>query len=551
MRFVDSAVALVVSLLAAPVIAAPFADISASNIAATVTFLADDLLEGRQIGHRGHEIAARYVAAQFAQMGLQPAGTMGYFQRLQLQERSFASTSETLTLTRPDGSTSWLNGSALSVSPGISVGPEVIEAPLVFVGYGIISKELAINDYTGLDVRGKIVVMLTGAPGDIDSEIAAHLGRTKGSAANAMGAIGIINVRTLAQIERAPWAKTAAAARGPRRNWIGPDGTPDAEVSAVKFNAAIDDAAAERLFAGAARSLAAVRAEAVNSHPSGFGLIGTARLERNTALSVISSPNLIAVLPGSDPQFMDQMVLLTAHLDHLGVRSGDNGDLIYNGAMDNASGVAVLLEVARSFAQARKAPRRSLMFMVTTGEEGGLLGSNYFTHFPTVALRRIVSEVNIDMPILTCDFGDVIAYGAARSTMGASVKAAAQSMKIGLSPDPQPVEALFTRSDHYPFVRAGVPSVFLKTGWHDVNGGLGCRAADIAFRRDHYHEVSDDLSLPLDWNVAAKFARLNAEISRTIANNREAPIWLAGDYFGAAFERSGPKAGASITHRKF
>jgi Zn-dependent M28 family amino/carboxypeptidase len=170
------------------------------------------------------------------------------------------------------------------------------------------------------------------------------------------------------------------------------------------------------------------------------------------------------------------------------------------------------------------------------------MGSSYFARYPTVGIERIVSEVNIDMPILTCDFADVIAYGANRSTMGPLVAAAAKKQGLTMSPDPQPVEALFTRSDHYPLVRAGIPAVFLKTGWHDTQGGLTCRDAETLFRRTHYHEPSDDLSRPIDWNVAVKFARINAEISRTIANAHDAPRWYSGDYFGEVFAPAAPKA---------
>lgn len=521
--------------------APPPGTITAQELQATVTFLADDLLEGRQIGRRGHEIAARYVAAQFKTMGLLPAGTQGYFQPISFEERSFASTQETLTLVRGATRTVFVNGVELAVAPGNVAGPETISAPLVFVGFGIAAPELGIDDYAGVDVRGKIVVALTGAPVALNSEIAAHLGRTKTGEAAARGAIGMIQVRTLLQAERGPWAKTAATARLPRRNFVGPDGTTGGDQAGLKFSASVDDAAAARLFDGSAMSFAAVQAAAVSGTPHGFALNGTAQLDRSNTVTTITSSNLLARLPGSDPALTDQLVMLSAHLDHHGMRSG-SGDTIYNGALDNAAGVATLLAVARSFASERKAPKRSLLFLVTTGEEGGLMGSSYFARYPTVGIDRIVSEVNIDMPILTCDFADVVAYGADRSTMGPLVAAAAARQKLALTSDPQPGEALFTRSDHYPMVRAGVPSVYLRTGWRDTQGGMTCRDAENTFRRTHYHEPSDDLSQPIDWNVAVKFARINAEISRTIANTREAPRWYAGDYFGELFAPGAPKA---------
>ena len=519
----------------------PPGTITAAELQATVTFLADDLLEGRQIGRRGHAIAMRYVASQFAAMGLEPAGTQGFYQPISFEERSFASERETLTLTRDDKTSVFVNGVDLSVGPGNVVGAETISAPLVFVGFGLASKELGIDDYAGLDVRGKIVVALAGAPNSLNSEVAAHLARVKTGEAAALGAVGMITVRTIAQATRGPWSKAASTARLPRRNFINPDGSTGGDAGSLKFSANVDDAAAAQLFAGSAMSFVAVQAAAETGAPHGFALTGTVKLDRSNAVTTITSANLLARLAGSDPALTDQLVLLSAHLDHLGMRTGE-GDTIYNGALDNAAGVATLLAVARSFAAEKKRPKRSLLFLVTTGEEGGLMGSSYFARYPTVGIERIVSGVNIDMPILTCDFADVIAYGANRSTMGPLVAAAAKKQGLTMSPDPQPVEALFTRSDHYPLVRAGIPAVFLKTGWRDTQGGMTCRDAETLFRRTHYHEPSDDLSRPIDWNVAVKFARINAEISRTIANAHDAPRWYSGDYFGEVFAPAAPKA---------
>jgi hypothetical protein len=518
-------------------------DISPAAIKAEVTFLADDLLEGRALGSRGHEIAAKQVAAQFAAMGLIPAGTDGsWFQRINFAERSLDAPPATLLLTRDGGSTSFTNGVDLSVGPGTTAGTETAGGGLVFVGFGLQSPQLGINDYAGLDVRGKVVVVLAGAPNGMNSEIGAHLGRSKSLFAEANGAIGVITVRTVAADMRGPWSKTVASLWRPRRVWIGPDGMPDVSNGSVKFEASLSNDAATKLFAGSLQSFEQVRAAAETSSPAGFALPGHVTLTRATKVATVSSPNILARLPGSDPAVTDQVVLLSAHLDHLGIKPGSSGDTIYNGAMDNASGVATLIEVARSFATDKKAPRRSLLFLVTTGEESGLQGSSYFARYPTVAIDRIVSEVNLDMPILTCDFGDVVAYGADRSTMGPIVAAAVKKQGLKLAPDPQPTEALFTRSDHYPLVRAGVPSVFLKTGWHDTAGGLTCRDAEADFRKNRYHEPSDDLSQPLDWAVAAKFARINAEISRSIANAKDVPHWYAGDYFGDQFAPRATKA---------
>ena len=251
---------------------------------------------------------------------------------------------------------------------------------------------------------------------------------------------------------------------------------------------------------------------------------------------------MLGLLPGTDPKLAAEIVVISAHLDHVGIKAGakPGEDAIYNGAMDNATGSATLLEAATALAKAR--PKRSVLFLATTAEESGLLGADYFARQPTVDVKRIVADVNIDMPILTCNFGDVVAFGGDRSTIGPVVAAAAKAEKLGLSPDPQPEEAVFTRSDHYPFVRKGVPSVFLKTGWTDTKGGMTCKDAERNFRLNSYHEVSDQLDLPFDWTAAAKWSRLNTNIIRLIANAKAAPRWYEGDYFGTAFAPDAPKA---------
>ncbi len=522
--------------------AAPLPDRMPGALHAHVAFLADDLLEGRGLGTRGHEIAARYVAAQFAAMRLQPAGTDGYFQRIAFVESRFASERETLTLVRGATTAVWTNGVEAVMTPGTTEGVDRMTAPLVFVGFGLKDARLGINDYAGLDVAGKIVVALSGSPPGTNTEIGAHLARGKAGFALAAGAVGLIQVRTQSEAERRPWAKGLTSARQPRRSLVGPDGKVLGDGAGLRLRASVDDAPAALLFDGAAQSFAEVRAAAARGAVKGFALTGTLAADRTIATTRVTSPNILAMLPGSNAALTDQVVLISAHLDHLGIRTDRKGDQIFNGAMDNASGVATLIEAARALSSGKTAPKRSVLFLVTTGEESGLLGADYYARQPTVRLDRIVSEINIDMPILTCDFGDVVAFGAERSTLGAAVRAAAKAEGLGLSPDPQPEEAIFTRSDHYPLVRAGVPAVFLKTGWHDAKGGLTCRDAERDFRLNRYHEPGDDLNQALDWDVAAKFARLNVGIIRRLADAARAPQWLKDDYFGETFAPGSAKA---------
>lgn len=505
----------------------------APQIEAHVRFLADDLLEGRGTGTRGHEIAARYVAAQLAALGVRPAaGEGGWFQRIAFDERSFAGTRETLTLLGRGKPVVLVNGGDATFGPAETAGTDRVEGELVFAGFGLKSERLGVDDYAGLDLAGKVAVVLSGSPTTMDSEIGAHLARSKAGAARAAGAIGVITVRTRASAGQREWPRVASTARLPRRGWLTPDGKPGGEGAGLRFNAGVSEAAAAMLFEGATRSLTAVLDEAANGAPKGFVLPGRVRIDRSTSVKRLTSPNVIGVLPGTSRA--DELVLVMAHLDHMGVREGNAGDKIYNGAMDNAAGVAIMLDTARRLAASKRLPR-SVLFMATTAEEGGLLGAEYFAAHPPLALNRVVAAVNLDMPILTCDAADVIAYGAARSTLAPIVAAAARESDLVSSPDPQPIEAIFTRSDHYPLIKAGIPAVFLKTGWRDRRGGMACREADQSFRRDHYHEPSDDMSRAFDWVAAERFAAVNTGITRRIATARERPRWLEGDFFGESF----------------
>ncbi|RYD49895.1 MAG: M20/M25/M40 family metallo-hydrolase [Sphingomonadales bacterium] len=249
------------------------------------------------------------------------------------------------------------------------------------------------------------------------------------------------------------------------------------------------------------------------------------------------APNVLGIIPGSDPKLKDEYIVISAHLDHIGKGRAGGSDTIFNGAMDNASGVATMLEAARAFATSGKAPRRSILFVALAAEEQGLLGSDFLARNPLIGNGKFVANVNLDMPILLYDFQDVVAFGAEHSTMGPIVSAAAAKMGVTLSPDPVPSEKLFLRSDHYSFVKQGVPSVFLVTGFK--NGG---EKAFREFEKSHYHQVSDDLSLPFDWKAGAKFAKINYLIARELADTDKAPLWYEGNTYGNRYAKKAPKA---------
>jgi Zn-dependent M28 family amino/carboxypeptidase len=383
------------------------------------------------------------------------------------------------------------------------------------------------DDYRGLNVRGRIVVVLDGYPQGTASDVGAHLNSEKARMASARGAVGLITVRTRADADGAGWRRYAAASSRPLTTWVGPDGRAFAGHD-LAFTATLDRSAAEPIFAAAGHSLAQVLAE--TPRPRGFAFAEPARVEAEAPTSTrFISANVIAMLPGSDPALAGEYVLLMAHLDGLGISPGGEGDRIRNGAMDNATGIATLIEVAREMSEPGNQPRRPILFAAVTAEEKGLLGAEYLAANP-VTDGRVAAVVNLDMPVLTYAFQDVIAFGAEHSTMGPIVARAAAQMGVALTPDPLPEQGLFTRSDHYEFVRVGVPAVFLMTGF----GGEG-RERFTGFLQNEYHSPRDDLSLPFDWQAGARFARLNYLIAREIADGSEAPLWYADSFFGEAF----------------
>jgi len=315
--------------------------------------------------------------------------------------------------------------------------------------------------------------------------------------------------------------------------WIGPDGVPGRTGEHVQVSASFSPEGAAKLFEGASVSYADISAalEDEEALPAPFALPVELEIVSNGEHNDIMSSNVVAILEGSDPVLKNEFVVLSAHLDHLGTHERpDTDDAIHNGALDNASGIASMLEVARAFAESGRRPKRSLMFVAVTAEEKGLVGSEYFANFPTRPIESIVANVNLDMPVLLYDFTDVIAFGAEHSTIGEIAEQALAPMGVALSPDPMPQQAIFVRSDHYNFVRQGVPAIFLATGY--ANGG---EEAWGMFFAENYHKPSDDLSQDIHWQAGAKFALANYRIVRALANANERPMWVADDYFGNRF----------------
>lgn len=509
---------------------------SPDRIRADVTYLSDDLLEGRDTGTRGYDLAAKYVATRYAALGLQPANNGSYLQTVPFVIATpKADAKNVVTI----GGKAFANGEDVVLS-GTSLFPDQSETfEVVFVGYGFEDKRYGFDDYAGLDVRGKVVAVISSLPEGAPSDVVANLADKRADLAESKGAIGMLTLATPATLKQMSWDRIKAYSSVPRLRWLHPDGKPNVVAPKLRIGGFLGPAASEALLAGgpmpADKLYAAIADTKVK--PKGFVIPGTFGFERHSAVEKLNSPNVVGLLPGSDPELADEVVMFMAHLDHDGIVPADKGDTIMNGAMDNASGIATMLEAARAFAESGDRPRRSVLFAAVTAEEDGLLGAEYLAKYPVLKDKKVVAVVNLDMPILTYDFQDLIAFGAEHSTMGPAVDRAVQSVGIKLSPDPMPQEGLFTRSDHYMFVKEGIPSVFLATGW----AGAG-KAAVEDFLANHYHRVTDDVNRPINWKAAAKFAQINYAIGRELANAPDAPRWYEGSYFGDKFAQAQPKA---------
>jgi hypothetical protein len=524
---------------APPAVPESRSEFSADRIRAHVAFLADDSLEGRESGTRGHEVAARYIASQFTLAGVKPAGENGgYLQSVNLLEATRSGPPGTVTLRTPRGAQTLTHGGAVMMRGPIAGGAVKLSAPLVFVGYGMQDATLGYDDYRDLDVRGKVAVILWGSPKGIDSEIGAHLQSEQGRVAAEHGAVATLYVATRPTAAAFPWEQVQQFAAAPPTTWVPKDGAPFDPSHGIGASARVDPKSAALLFEGAPKSLAQVldEADADGGRPVGFPLVATADISVSTTTRRFSSPEVIGIVEGSDPKLKDEYVALMAHADHIGISENGGGDRINNGALDNAAGVAMLLEVGRAFATAERKPRRSILLVANTAEEKGLLGAEYFAHYPTVPIERITAAIDLDMPMLLYDFTDVVAYGATHSNLEAALRTAAETMKIAVSPDPMPEQAVFVRSDHYSMVKVGVPAVMLATGM--ANGG---DAAWGRFLSTNYHQPSDDLSLPIIWSAGAKFADLNYRVVRALADAETPVRWYEGDYFGNLFAANATK----------
>ena len=512
-------------------------------IRAHMRFLSDSTLDGRAPDSRGYQIAARYVAAQLEAMGVRPAGLGGtWFQQVPLR-KAVLDTSKSSMVLLADGTASrpaeqaFVDGRDYVLTGDVNHSEYTLEAPVVFVGFGVTAPEEKYDDYAGLDVHGKIVVTFYGAPSTFESTVRAFYSDDVEKTKNALahGAIATISTMLPEDWKRWPWEWDVPQYRMGSTNWLDKTGTP---YNAFGNLALLSPSGAEKLFAGAPSSLEESFAAARSGRHQSVLLPWKAQIHTVSAQTTYESPNIIGKLVGSDPVLRNQYVVYTAHVDHLGTCPPIDGDAICHGSLDNASGVATLLEIARAYTHLKQPPRRSVLFVFVTGEEMGLLGSDYFVHVPTVPLQQIVANVNIDVaPGMLFSMKDVVGLGAEHSSLNKALVSASRELGYTLSADPMPEEVDFIRSDQYSFVQQGVPALYINDGVAAVDPAVNGLALGKKWLVTRYHTPLDNIDQPLDYESGTKAARLNFLVGYELAQWNQSPQWNQGNFFGARFGR--------------
>jgi Zn-dependent M28 family amino/carboxypeptidase len=516
--------------------------ISESALRAHIKFLSDDRLEGRGTGARGGELAALYCAEQFEAMGLKAAGPKGnYFQPVSLVGVKADPKTE-LRVTNGQHNEIFKFADDFVAFTGAQTASVSITAPLVFVGYGIDAPEQKWNDYKGPaeDYRGKILVMLVNDPPATKEEPNLFGGRTltyygrwtyKYEEAARRGAIGAILLHTN-ESAGYPWSVVRTSNGSWRFDIARTAGDP---TSFLQIRSWMTDEAAHRLMTMAGQNLDQLRQQAASRDFRPINLNLTASIDLHSELKRVEAPNVAAILPGRDPKLRDEYVVYSAHWDHFGIGAPDkNGDTIYNGALDNATGVASVLEIARVMSQlpAAEKPRRSILFLITTGEEQGLLGSEWYSLHPLVPLKRTAADINLDSMNILAPTRDFVPLGAERSTLKQVVDAIARERSLTISPDSRPEQGSFYRSDHFPFAKVGVPSISLKEGSDYVGHTKDWGEKKFReYNEAHYHQPSDEFHD--DWNFAAMIqeADFALAIGRRVADLPTLPKFNPNDEF--------------------
>jgi Zn-dependent M28 family amino/carboxypeptidase len=494
---------------------------------ADISVIASDANEGRQTGSAGYMRAADYVLSRMKAEGLAPAGDKGFLQQVTFEQQIVNQDTSRATLVDGDGAQSPLKvGDALLVSPGGEPRPSSVDAPLVFIGYGLHLPDQGYDDFAGLDLKGKIAVVISGGPDSISAPIKSDARVNRAGELAKLGALGVIQLTTPHQVEIV-WSRQRLIAH--QAGMYLAD-TKFHDVPDGFFIATADPEQSDIYFKGSGHSFAEMSALADASKlVPRFDLKPRLKATVAATRERLTSPNLVAKLEGRDPKLKSEYVVVSAHLDHLGIGEPINGDKIYNGAMDDASGVAAVLDIAHRLKNGPR-PRRTILFAIFTAEEKGLLGSHYFAANPTVPKSAIVADLNFDMPLPLWPLKMVYLPGETESTLGADARMVGSQQNIQVVPDPNPDRNVFVRADQYSFVREGVPSLFMKFGFLKNTPEY---QIEHDWRANRYHSPSADLEQPgIFKEEAVKLDVYTAAIALKVANADGRPAWLPGSIFG-------------------
>ena len=493
---------------------------------ADIAAIANDANEGRLTGSAGYLRAADYVISRFKAEGLKPAGAQGFLQPVPLEQQLVDQTRSSASLVAADGTVTALNvGQDSRIGSGGAPAPDQIDAPLVFIGYGLHLPDQGVDDFAGLDLKGKIAVVISGGPGTISGAIKSSARFARAELLGKRGALGLIALTTPHQVE-IPWSRQILLSGQPGMYLADAKlrETPDGFVGL-----ALDPEKSEVLFKGSGHTFAELSALADASKPvPTFALPLRLKAGIVATREKLSSPNLVAKLAGRDPKLAAEYVVVSAHLDHLGVGAPINGDKIYNGAMDDASGVATVLDIAHRLKSGPR-PKRSVLFVIVTAEEKGLLGSHYFAVHPTVPRGSLVADLNFDMPLPLWPLTSVFAPGEDESTLGADARAIAAEQGLGMAKDPLPDRNVFIRTDQFSFVREGIPALAFKFGFAKDTPQF---QIEHDWRANRYHAPSDDLQQPgVLKEEAVRLDDFVAALTARVANAPARPQWLPTSVF--------------------
>lgn len=489
-----------------------------------VSVLADDKMEGRGTGTPGLERAEAYVVDQLKRAGAQPAGTRGYYQPINFRTRQLDESKSSLEIVTNGKAQIVTLGDDAIMSTRVQLAPEV-NAPLVFVGYGLRIPEANYDDFSGLDVKGKVLVTITGSPANVPGPLSSHYqsGAERAKLLRELGAVGFVTLPNPATMDL-PWARIASSRKIPA---MVIDDEALNETKGVGFAAYWNPSKSGMIFSGSGHSFDDLAVLAKERKPlPHFDLGKSVKAKATLIQTKVQSSNVVAKIPGSDPNLKKEYVVLSAHVDHLGIGPAIDGDSLYNGAMDNASGTAALLDIAQSLKSARL--KRSVLFVFVTGEEKGLLGSDYFAAHPTVPANSIVADVNTDMFLPIFPMKKLIVYGLNESSLGNTFTQVAKENGIQAIEDPEPLLNHFIRSDQYNFIKIGVPSVALKLGF---DPGSEEEKKVHEWSKQRYHAPSDDLKQPVDVSAAAMFEQVVHNATVAVANEQHRPSWDRNSFF--------------------